>query len=128
MPTWAALLVGAVAGLLLPLAVYSVNRWLRLDDVTVAIATYGLSGFWGLLAVGLFADGRWGQGWNGVPGLPEQGVSGLLVASGLQADAGQLGAQFWGGVALFPWGFLLPWGIFRLLTRFFGLVSLLRQR
>jgi Amt family ammonium transporter len=127
-PTWAALLVGAVAGLLLPLAVYSANRWLRLDDVSVAIATYGLSGLWGLLAVGLLADGRWGQGWNGVAGLPEQGVSGLLVASGLQADAGQLGAQFWGGLALFAWGFLLPWGLFKLLAWFSGLVSFLRER
>ncbi len=127
-PTWAALLVGAVAGLLLPLAVYSVNRFLRRDDVTVAIAVYGLSGFWGLLAVGLFADGRWGQGWNGFAGLPEQGVSGLLAAPGLQADAGQLGAQVWGGAALFALGFLLPWGIFKLLAGFYTLVSFLKER
>jgi Amt family ammonium transporter len=120
--------VGAGAGLLLPLVVYSLNRLWRLDDLTGAIAAYGLSGFWGLLAVGLLADGRWGQGWNGIAGLPEQGVSGLLVAPGLQADAGQLGAQVWGGVALFVWGFVLPWGIFKLLAWFSRLVSLTLRR
>jgi Amt family ammonium transporter len=121
LPTWAALLSGAVAGLLLPLAVYGVDRLLNLDDATAAIATYGLPGLWGLLAVALFADGRWGQGWNGVAGLPGQGVSGLLVASGLQADSGQLGAQVWGAIALLLLGFMLPWGALKLAAGLFSL-------
>jgi len=126
MPTWAALLVGAVAGLLLPLAIYSARRALRLDDAAVTLAAYGLSGFWGLLAVALFADGRWGQGWNDVAGLAGQGVSGLLLAP--QADGGQLGAQVWGGVALFALGFLLPWGVFKLLAGLLGLGARLKRR
>jgi Amt family ammonium transporter len=113
MPTWAALITGAVAGLLLPLAVYAVDQLLRFDDVTAAIAGYGLPGLWGLLAVAVFADGRWGQSWNGVGGHPGAGVSGLLVAPGLRPDSGQLAAQVWGGIALFALGFILPWGVFR---------------
>jgi Amt family ammonium transporter len=116
MPTWAALITGAVAGLLLPLAVYAVDHLLRFDDVTAAIASYGLPGLWGLLAVALFADGRWGQSWNGVDGHPGTGVSGLLVTSGLPPDGGQLAAQVWGGLALFALGFILPWGVYRLVA------------
>jgi Amt family ammonium transporter len=121
LPTGWAVASGAVAGLLLPLAIYAVDHLFSLDDATAAIATYGLSGFWGLLAVALFANGEWGHGWNGVSGLSGQGVSGLLVASGLQADNGQLGAQVWGGIALFLLGFLLPWGAFKLVVRLFKL-------
>jgi Amt family ammonium transporter len=115
-PTWAALIIGAIAGLLLPLAIWIVERFLQLDDATAAIAGYLLPGVWGLLAVGIFADGRWGQGWNGVDGFPGQGISGLTVAPGLQADAGQLAAQFWGVVALLALGCLLPWGVFRIVA------------
>jgi len=116
MPTWAALVTGAIAGLLLPLTIYAIDHILRLDDATAAIASYGLPGLWGLLAVALFADGRWGQNWNGVGGPSGSGVSGLLVAPGLRPDSGQLGAQVWGGIALFALGFVLPWGAFKLIA------------
>lgn len=115
-PTWAALIIGAVAGLMLPLAIYAIEHGLHLDDVTAAIASYLLPGLWGLLAVGIFADGRWGQGWNDAGGLQGQGVSGLMVAQGFQADGGQLAAQVWGAIALFVLGFLLPWGLFKLVA------------
>lgn len=115
-PTWAALAIGAVAGLLLPLAVFIVDRVMRLQDSTAAIASYLLPGFWGLLAVSLFASGRWGVGWNGSPASSGQGVSGIIVAPGLLPDVGQLAAQFWGGITLFTLGFLLPWGGLKLLT------------
>ena len=120
MPTWAALACGGVAGLLLPLATYFIDRVLRFDDAISAIASYGLPGFWGLLAVAIFADGSWGQTWNGVGGLPDQGVSGLIVAAGFQVDSSQLGAQFWGAVALSTLGFLVPWGVLKLLALMFS--------
>jgi Amt family ammonium transporter len=116
LPTWAALLSGAVAGLLLPFAHYTVERLLRLEDNTAAVASYLLPGLWGLVAVALFADGRWGQNWNNTIGVAGQGVSGLWVAAGLQTDAGQMGAQVWGGIALLIWGFVLPWSLFKFLN------------
>jgi Amt family ammonium transporter len=116
-PVWAALVIGAVAGLLLPLAVFVVERVVRLQDNTAAISSYLLPGFWGLIAVSLFASGRWGKGWNGFTSASGQGVSGMIVAPGFLSDAGQLAAQFWGGVALFALGFLVPWGGLGILVR-----------
>jgi hypothetical protein len=40
---------------------------LKVDDPVGAIAVHGFNGAWGVLSVGLFADGSYGDGWNGVP-------------------------------------------------------------
>ena len=115
---WAALVTGALAGLLLPLGVYLVERVLRLPDGTATVALGVAGGLWGLLAVALFADGRWGQGWNGV-GLEEyhtvagQGVTGFLPADGFMGDGpGQLIAQLAGIGAIGLLAFLVGWLVF----------------
>jgi len=115
LPPWAALVVGGVAGLLVPLGVYLVDRLLRLADATAAVAVAALPGLWGLLAVALFADGRWGQGWNGVGAevyrtVIGQGVSGFLVAPGFLGDGpGQMVAQVVAVVAVGLLGFAGGW-------------------
>jgi len=117
LPPWAALVVGVVAGLLVPLGVYLVDRLLRLADATAAVAVAALPGLWGLLAVALFADGRWGQGWNGVGAevyrtVIGQGVSGFLVAPGFLGDGpGQMVAQVVAVVAIGLLGFAGGWMI-----------------
>src|SRR5581483_4451188 len=63
-PAWAALAIGAVAGLLLPLTTYAVERWIRADDQALLVPTFGVAGLWGLLALAIFADGTYGVGWN----------------------------------------------------------------
>ncbi|HTN51488.1 MAG TPA: ammonium transporter, partial [Anaeromyxobacter sp.] len=80
----AAVLIGLVAGFLVVWGVGLLERRLRVDDPVGAVAVHGVCGTWGALAVGLFADGSWGRGWNGVDGP----VRGLLFG-----DAGQLVAQ-----------------------------------
>jgi Amt family ammonium transporter len=115
---WAALLVGAVGGFLLVLVVFLLRRVSATRHAIVAVAGYGVAGFWGLVALALFAEGRWGQGWNGVSSPNGQGVTGLLVSAGMQPDIGQLSAQIWGGIALALLGFLLPWGAFKLVSLF----------
>jgi Amt family ammonium transporter len=118
-PAWASLVIGAIAGALLLAGLYLWEQELRLDDPTGTAATFGLPGIWGLLALGIFADGRWGAGWNEVGaqqymGISGQGISGLLLASGYQpAEALQLRAQLVGGTALLVVGLVLPWLIFR---------------
>jgi Amt family ammonium transporter len=58
-----------------------------------------LGGVLGVLAVGIFADGRLGQGWNGVGreiylGVAGQGVTGFFPAPGFAPDwPGQINAQ-----------------------------------
>lgn len=118
---WAALLTGAVAGLLLPLSIYLLDHLLRLDDPTAAVSVHGLGGLLGLLALGLFADGRYGAGWNGVGateylGVLGQGVSGYFTVQGFQPDwPGQLYAQMIGLAAIFVVTFVLTWLLFRVL-------------
>lgn len=122
-PPWAALLVGAVAGLLLPLGLYATERGLRLDDAIAAVSTCGLSALWGLLAVGLFASGRYGAGWNGVGrqsylGVTGQGVSGAFPAPGFQPDwPGQFQAQLIGLAAIVIWAFGLSGLVFKALRQ-----------
>jgi Amt family ammonium transporter len=81
---WAAAVIGIVAGLLVVGAVLWVERRAKVDDPVGAVAVHGANGLWGLLAVGLFADGSYGAGLNGVDG----GVKGLFYGGG-----GQLAAQ-----------------------------------
>ena len=69
----AAVLIGAIAGLLVVAAVLALERRFRIDDPVGAIAVHGVCGAWGALALGLLADGSYGDGWNGVNG-PVRGL------------------------------------------------------
>jgi Amt family ammonium transporter len=83
----AAAIIGVVAGLLVTWSVNMLENRLRVDDPVGAIAVHGMNGIWGTLAVGLFADGSFGEGWNGVPGP----VRGLLFGDGSQLVAQVIG-------------------------------------
>jgi Amt family ammonium transporter len=97
------------------LVVFVVDHLLRWDDSTAALTVHGLAGGIGLLAVGIFADGRSGVGWNRVGtdaylGVVGQGVTGLLAAPGFQPDwPGQMQAQLVGLAALALLGFFGAW-------------------
>jgi len=78
-------LIGIIAGVLVIEAVFFVERRLKIDDPVGAIAVHGINGSFGVLCVGLFANGSYGGGWNG---SDVEGVKGLFWG-----DAGQLGAQ-----------------------------------
>ena len=115
-PSWAAILIGAVAGMLFLFGLYIWEQRVRLDDPSGLVAILGAPAVWGLLAVGLFADGRWGAGWNGVgaPGVATQGVTGLFSwQSPAAAGIAQFQAQLVGLGALFVAGWLLPWLLFK---------------
>jgi Amt family ammonium transporter len=81
-------LIGAVAGILVVEAVFFLERRLRIDDPVGAISIHGVNGLWGVLALGLFADGTYGEGLNGVPGR----VRGLFYGDGGQLVAQVIGA------------------------------------
>ncbi len=120
-PGWA-LVIGAVAGLLLPLGVYLVEQVLRLPDGTATVPLGVLGGGWGAAAVALFADGRWGHGWNGVGGeeyhtVMGQGVTGFLPAEGFIGDGpGQIVVQLAGIGAIGLLTLLVSWALFFVLN------------
>ena len=93
---WAAFVIGAVAGIFVVLAYQFVDTKLKIDDPVGAFSVHGVNGLWGVIAVGLFADGTYGAGWNGVEGT----VTGLFYG-----DSGQLVAQLVGVVTLIVWAF-----------------------
>ncbi|MGZ6126280.1 MAG: ammonium transporter, partial [Myxococcales bacterium] len=84
-----AAIIGLIAGVLVCVSVSLVENVLKVDDPVGAISVHGTNGLWGVLSVGLFADGtsNFGGSWNGVTGS----VTGLFYG-----DAGQLAAQLVG--------------------------------
>ncbi len=77
-------IIGLVAGLLVVEGAFFVERKLRIDDPVGAIAVHGINGAWGGIALGLFADGTYGDGLNSTAGM----VKGLYYG-----DVSQLLAQ-----------------------------------
>ena len=106
-----AVVIGGIAGVLVVFAVLFIERTLKIDDPVGAIAVHGVNGAWGVLAVGLFSDGTYGDGWNGVPGT----VRGLFYG-----DASQLVAQVVGITACFIWVFTMFFIFFKVVDAIIG--------
>ena len=53
-----------IAGVLVIEAVFFIERKFKIDDPVGAIAVHGVNGLFGVLCVGLFANGTYGAGWN----------------------------------------------------------------
>jgi Amt family ammonium transporter len=51
---WAALVIGAIGGVIVVLAVIGIDR-MRIDDPVGAASVHGVCGAWGVLSIGLFA-------------------------------------------------------------------------
>jgi Amt family ammonium transporter len=61
----AAVLIGLLAGLFVVWGCLFVERVLKVDDPVGAVGVHGINGAWGVLALGLFADGTYSDGLNG---------------------------------------------------------------
>ena len=61
---WAAVVIGALAAPIMMGSVWFIENILKIDDVVSAVSVHGVCGLWGMLAVGIFANGN-----NGVDGL-----------------------------------------------------------
>ena len=73
-----AFIIGAVAGILVVLSVFFWEKR-GIDDPVGAISVHGVNGAWGVLAVGLFADGTYGMGWNSVGATEYLGTTGAAL-------------------------------------------------
>lgn len=109
----AAVLIGAISGVLVVWAALFIENTLKVDDPVGAIAVHGVNGAWGLVALGLFADGTYGGGFNGAA---EAGVTGLFYG-----DAKQLVAQLIGVGANLLWVGLASFTLFKLIDAFIGM-------
>ena len=107
-----AVIIGLIAGLLVCWAVFFFERTMKVDDPVGAISVHGVNGAWGVLSLGIFADGTYGDGWNGVPGT----VKGLLYG-----DASQFLAQCIGTLTNVVYVGLIGYVIFKLLDVTMGL-------
>ncbi len=101
-----AALIGIIAGVLVIEAVFFVERRLKIDDPVGAIAVHGVNGTFGVLCVGLFANGSYGGGWNG---SDVEGVKGLFWG-----DGGQFLAQLLGVVVIWTVILGIAYTFFRL--------------
>jgi len=99
-------IIGLIAGVLVCVSVAFVENTLKIDDPVGAISVHGACGLFGVISVGLFADGKsnYGGAWNGVTGS----VTGLFYG-----DASQLVAQLVGVSTLvgfvFGFSYALNW-------------------
>lgn len=107
-----AFVIGVISGLLVVWAVWFVEWKMKLDDPVGAIAVHGFNGLFGVLAVGIFADGTYGDGWNGVPGT----VKGLLYG-----DPKQFVAQLIGCIACIAFVYTSSWIFFKICDKTIGM-------
>lgn len=111
-PSWAAAIIGAVAGIFVCVAVTVLEKRFKIDDPVGAVAVHGVNGLWGVIALGIFADGTYGAGWNGVEGA---------VRGALYGGWSQLAAQLIGAAACIVFTSVLFYAFFRIQDRFQGI-------
>ncbi len=102
--SWAAVLIGLLAGIIVVFSAIFFEQTLKIDDPVGAISVHGVCGAFGVLTLGLFANGQYGDGLNGVPGT----VKGLFYG-----DASQFMAEVVGVIANLVWvGLITSLGFF----------------
>jgi Amt family ammonium transporter len=84
----AAVLIGLIAGVVVVVSVWFIDWKLRIDDPVGAISVHGVCGIWGILSLGLLADGTYGD------------VAGLLYG-----NPGFMVSQIISAVTVFVWAF-----------------------
>jgi len=103
-PTFA-VVIGIVAGILVCLGVLLNERVLKIDDPCDAISVHGFCGWFGAVSVGLFADGTYGSGWNGVGATSYLGAAGRGVTGLIYGDTRQFVMQLVGATICAIWAF-----------------------
>lgn len=81
-------------------AIFFFERKVKIDDPVGAVSVHGVCGVWGVLCVGLFADGSYGGGWNLTKSAltDGRGVTGLFYD--WELGIRQFGAQAAGAVVI----------------------------
>ncbi len=107
---WAAVVIGIVAGFIVCYGYWFLERR-GVDDVVGAIPVHGFNGTWGLLALGLFADGTYGNYTTEAP----------LVTGLLYGNPGFFLCQLISVAVNFAWAFGTGFLLFYILKRTVGI-------
>ena len=114
-----ACIIGIVSGILVVEAVYFFDK-LKIDDPVGAIAVHGVNGAWGCISLGLFGDGTYGGGWNGVGADKYMGKAGQGVTGLFYGDSSQLMAQIVGVVTCFITLSIISFIVFMIIEKTIG--------
>jgi Amt family ammonium transporter len=107
-----AVVIGVLAGCLVCGGVLFNDRFLKIDDPCGAISVHGYCGWLGAVCVGIFADGTYGSGWNGVGAASYLGRAGQGVTGLLHGDARQFWCQLMGATLYAAWAFGATYVVF----------------
>jgi Amt family ammonium transporter len=102
-----AVVIGILAGVVVCMGVLFNERVIKVDDPCGAISVHGYCGWLGGVCLGIFADGTYGAGWNGVGAASYLGKAGQGVTGLLHGDYRQFFTQIGGAtfMALYAFGF-----------------------
>lgn len=100
---WAAVIIGLIAGAVMFAAVRFIESK-GIDDPVGAVSVHGINGVWGLIAVGIFADGTYGN-----YAIEAPFVQGVLYSG----ELGQLASQLIGAVTVVLYAFGLGYVLFK---------------
>jgi Amt family ammonium transporter len=111
-----ACIIGILAGLLVCVGVLFNERVIHVDDPCGAISVHGYCGYLGGICVGLFADGRYGAGWNNVGATEYLHKAGLGVTGIFFGDSKQFLMQIIGATIMAAWAFGATFVVFKLVN------------
>ncbi len=108
-----AFIIGILAGLVVCLGVLFNDHVTKIDDPCGAISVHGFGGLLGGICLGLFADGTYGAGWNGVGATTYLGQAGRGVTGLLYGDTKQFLVQLMGAAICAAWAFGATFIVFK---------------
>ena len=116
-----AVMIGILAGILVCLGVLFNERVIKVDDPCGAISVHGYCGWLGAVCVGIFADGTYGAGWNGVGATTYLGTVGQGVTGLLHGDVSQFLTQLGGATFLAIYAFGFTFVVFKIVNAIYPL-------
>jgi len=116
-----AIIIGILAGVVVCLGVLFNERVIKVDDPCGAISVHGYCGWLGGVCVGIFADGTYGAGWNGVGATTYLGTAGQGVTGLLHGDVTQFFTQIGGATLMAVYAFGFTYVVFKIVNAFFPL-------
>jgi Amt family ammonium transporter len=108
--------IGLIAGVVVCMGVLLNERVQKIDDPCGAISVHGFCGTLGGLSLGIFADGTYGAGWNGVGATKYMDKDGQGVTGLLYGDFSQFKVQLIGAAINFVFAFGVTFIVFKVIN------------